>query len=495
MARAITRTGWWRAVCVTAAWAAAAATIPETRGDVVGASGTITEVPGYDNTTRLKYRVGAIPTGDRTAHFWLQLKNEHNFAIDIVVCAMVNLKKERINDTDYSISKTNEVPPRWRCAVAPRGPGMPSYHFGCRRMTVPANSMVDAFDTIATFSESINDANGMSTLGSVYFDLLKDCEVVNCDGLVGADNFLTPSTPEGHSDWANVWASTGDYIDLAGTGLSREDWPSGNWVTKAKDNTLPSPARFEGEVTGAPAGALVDLRLNGEEFGPFVVLPDPENPPCGGAALSFGMDFVVPPGTIDVLDLIEVRVPHSGCGLVSEQSLIRLDGRVVGREGNPFYDPGDFMYGVHVVFVKDTVPPVPEEVRVTQQGSALRVRVEASDATTMPIGAVLVYAVDGGPAEEFPIPYAVPASSPSGDRMIFDGLVMGLPFGVPIDYRVDVLDDLGNRGSSPPGTIVLVAGPIPTVGEWGLIAMGLGVLAAGTVALMRRPRPAPRLAP
>ena len=64
---------------------------------------------------------------------------------------------------------------------------------------------------------------------------------------------------------------------------------------------------------------------------------------------------------------------------------------VLAEPGAPFYDPGDFMYGIGLFIIRDTMPPEILAVDVVQTGvQALGVHVEATDATTMATGATLV---------------------------------------------------------------------------------------------------------
>lgn len=419
--------------------------------DVVGDTGTIKKVPGYGAGTELKYRVGAVPTGKRTAHFWLQIKNPNAFDVDIIVCAMLNLDRPMVPDTDYSIEKVNG---NWKCEVVMPDPGdgPDSYHFGCERMTIPAGGQKDAFDTVATFDSDVKNAMGDSLLETVYFDLLKDCPIEDCD-IDGARNFLTPETPTGHADWANVWACNSSYTDLTDTGLSEVEWPSGNWVTMRKQETQGFPSRVQGTLSGAPAGAQFELILDGVLAHTAMVAPDPANPPCGGLDLTIDVPFITPPGS-HAKDGIRVTLPNNPCGFLPEGTLARFNADIIADPGSPVYAPGDFMHGIDIALVHDTVPPNLVGANVQSVGNDIFIDVQATDDTTMVVGAGFFYDVNGGPEQDLAIAYDIPAEI--GNVMLFRDVLEDMPTGVPINYRIELIDDVGNVSTPVSGSIGLI---------------------------------------
>lgn len=454
--------------------------------DIVENTGTIENVPGFPGK-KLKYRVGAEKTGKRTAGFWLQIKNEEAMDIKIVVCAMVNLiDVPDIDDSDFNVEK---VDGKWKCS--PRTPdpggGPPSFHFGCKQVTIPAGQKVDVFDTVAKFAQDFT----AKELGKVYFDILKDCEITMCDQIKGANNFLRPTDPEDHADWVNVWADQNDYVDLTSTGKSFAKWYLGNWVTMGHSGFYPS--RMLGTLRGAPTGALVNFLFDGVPGSmTYTVAQEPDEAPCVGAELVID-ELVTIPLDLSALVSMSVDVPKNSCGFADEGEVMRFHADVFAESGTPFYLPGDFMHAIDMVFVRDTVGPEMLVVDVVQVPGkdAVRVDLHATDTTTMVIGATIRFTIDGNETEE-PIDYAVPASS--GNTMLFSDEFSGLPLDTLIGYEIDVYDELGNVTATIPATIVLSPPPppgdIPTVSEWGLIILTLLGMTAGTIMLGQRRRPA-----
>jgi hypothetical protein len=258
--------------------------------DVIENSGTTTSVPGYPGV-RVEYRVGAVRTTDREAHFWLKLKQRgSSVAVDLIVCAMLDLKGvPNVPDDDFWIAKNDDGDWECRPRTPEPGDGPPSVHFGCEKVSLPANGdPVDAFDTYATFGQDFTAAQ----LGKAYFDILKDCPIVGCAQTVGTNKFLAPEPPYDHSDWSNTWTGAGSYVDLAGSGLSETDWPSGNWVTMRTSSTY--PVYMQGLLTGAPPGAAVALSMAGQAASkPYIVRPAEGEDPCAGRPLEIFEEFLL----------------------------------------------------------------------------------------------------------------------------------------------------------------------------------------------------------
>jgi hypothetical protein len=445
------------------------------RADTVKTTGTIKKVPGYPGK-ELEYRASAVRSTNNTAHFWLRVFNNNDVDIKIVVCAMLSLKRDKKPDQDYEIRKTFDAPAKWKCVPVPDPPGDPgspsNAHLGCKRITVPkkqggVKGQIDAFDKVVEFKDKFTK----NQLGLLYFDVLLDCEFdgVTCDQVVGTNNFLTPGgffNEEERDKYANVWAGGKKYEELTRSprsgrfseGLAPSeiasvntiDWPAGNWVTMRKSPPSLYPAHLVGTVTGAPAGSSIEFTFDTEPGGTYVVPPDPSNPPCGGLDVAVDETFTIGPDLAEH-STMTLTVPPP-CEFLGEGSVIRFNADVFAEPGAPYYVVGEFMYGVDLFLVKDTLPATILSSAAEQAGSDLEVSVEATDATTMPMAAVFVYSA-GGPEAEVPIGYADPAEV--GDSFFFEESIPGLPFGVPILYHIDVLDEFYNVASTPPATVVL----------------------------------------
>lgn len=483
----------------------------------VGATGEIKNVPGGGGP--LCYQVGASRTAPDSAHFWLKVCNKGPADVQVVICAMLNLKKPDVPDDDFKIRKnTGRVGMPWECREVsiPRG-SMPNAHLGCRLVTIPkGGKFKDIFSETVTFSTKFEDKE----LGSVYFDLLKACVVdQSCKPVRGKNKYLIPEEPSGHKDWVNTWAGTGGYLQLttptptptpthtptptptetptpeptpengtptpgptgtpnlpsntrgsarsqsarfarslsAGALVGEKEWPSGNWVTMDKDNTEFFPARMTGIVSGAPAGSVIDFHFVGQPGGQYVVPADPMHPPCGGADVPVDEPFMLPPVSLGMTeDGIRVTLPAGPCGMLPEGAVTQLHAVVTAEPGAPIYDSGEFMYGIDILLVRDTAAPILESLHVEPVFDYLRIRVKATDVTTRALGSTVVTG-EGDDAIQTPLAFANPPAR--GDQTRFFDMVGPLPTGAPLPYRIDVYDEVGNRASTAPGAVELEAPP------------------------------------
>jgi hypothetical protein len=457
--------------------------------DVVQHTGTIglgsDRIPGYPSGTLLNYSARAVKTGgDKNAHFWMDLENPNSFPINVVLCAMLSLRQSGDDVPRFNVD-TDTPPTEWRCLTAPLQSGIPpNFHFSCSQVTVPAAlgstpGKLNAIDKAVTFSQPFTQGE----LGAIYFDLLRDLPVRDCGPVVGTDKWVVPLNPIAHTeqenpDWNNWWAGHKRFQDLTAIGgfqsaavesigsqgTSRCGWPSGNWVTMGFPDLY--PARLRGTLIGAPDGTVVQFEFDGKPGGQYVVKAPKEDPnvPPGQSRLSFDEPFTISK-SVGAEDGVSLTVPNDNRGIVEEGRVVRFSAEVIAEPGTLFYAPGQFMYGIHAVFVKDTQPPVVESLKVRPKGDSLSINVSASDATTMAIGATFVYSVGGGPEVELPIDYDNPPVV--GETSFFAGHFEGLPLDVPITYRVDVYDDIGNRGSSKAQCVRLHRGQagVPCRGE------------------------------
>ncbi len=417
--------------------------------DVVGRTGRA-PVPGMAGE-QVEYRVGAVRTGPQTSSFWLQIRNPSaTTAIKFVACFMQSLKSGDVDLDWFDITKDRHG--RWNCddildPFSDNGP--PNAHFSCQQISLPAAGFT-SFDYSINWHQDITDAD----LGKVYIDFLKDCPIVDCDQVFGGNNFLVPKAPSDHRDWVNVWAGMGSQVELVPTGKSKDDWPSSNWVGMGDTQHRHYPARLTGTFAGAPANSVVAFAFAAGPGGTYVVAPDPRNLPCGGLPLEVSETMVIPPGST-ALDGYSLKLPGEPCGSVPERTVIRFDAEVRADEGAPVYAPGDLMYLVHSVLVRDTKPPVFVGAPKARQISFTAVRIDATalDATTMAAGARLIYAVNGGPTREVAMPFALPRQD--GPSMRFSQVIEDLQPGDHVVYRVRILDELGNRRTSRPRTLRL----------------------------------------
>ena len=476
----------------------------------VGASGNIDRPPGGGGP--LCYQIGASQTSPDGAHFWLKVCNNGSKAIEIVICAMLNLKKPVVPDADFKIRKNfNRITKPWECISAPDPAGSrPNAHLGCRLVTIPADGKLkDVFNETVTFSTKFKK----DELGSVYFDLLFPCPVdQSCKQIKGKDKFLTPQNPNDRQDWVNTWAGVGDYLPLTetptptptplptstpttlptgapsltptpsaspnptpttptarlsrpvrkaaqatGSLVAAKDWPTGNWVTMEKDNTEFFPARLKGVVSGAPAGSAIDFHFGLTPGGHYVVPADPLHPPCGGADVAIDEPFVIPPMSVSMEeDGIRTELPAGACGSVPEGFVSEFHGAVTAEPGAPIYDPGEFMYGVDEIFVRDTVPPVIESVHVRPFFNYLEARVKATDVTTRALGATLVTGTGASEVQTL-LNFANPPSNDGKTRFL--DFIGPLPSGTPLPYRIDVYDEVSNVTSTDPSSILLGTPP------------------------------------
>jgi hypothetical protein len=411
----------------------------------VGLTGTINNVPGYPPGTKLDYTVGATKTAPKTVNFWIYLKNNNNFEIKIVLCSMLNLKnKPLVSCPLYTVAKdANGV---WVCQLAGQTMAAPNYHQSCVNVTIPANGIANPFDTKNVFSTDF----AQEDLASVYFDVLKDCPIQGCAQVMGPDKFLVPLAPTAHSDWVNVWAHNSGMGSSTLVPGGFASWASGNWVTMGFPNRYPS--RLVGRIINAPVGSSVHFGFAGQ---PGLALEVPPCPNCP-EGISTLVDVNAPFDITDnplAEDDIGIAATLEAVRALPEGYRVEFHGEVIAEAGAPFYEEGQFMYGIDAVFTKDTQPPVIHTQSIAQVGSAAFVRVYAADGTTMATGASLVWQEPSGTVHTRGLEFAIPATS--GELMVWEELITDLPVGVPLKYHFDVFDVAGNRASGGEQTITL----------------------------------------
>ncbi len=412
-------------------------------------TGTITKIPGFAGK-ELTYRISVTKVAAKTASFLLEITNAEACDITIIVCAMLSLENvAAVEQKKFEIKKDIGGTNKWICSEVGTICLKPSFHFGCKQVTIPSGMTIKAFNENGVFSQDFTN----DELGAVYFDILKACPLMNCDQLKGADKFLFPSVPGGSTleDFANVWACQGafksltppsDLDALSGTdpGISLAKWPAGNWVTMGYPDHY--PARMQGILEGAPTGSVVFFEESGRVRAPYYVPQDPQGLACEGASIAINEAFVIPPDMNATVGL-KLIVPEDPCGYVEEGSLVRFHGEVTAEAGAPFYSPGEFMYSVDVLLVRDTTPPVIVDWHLARTSpSTIAISVSAFDEITAAAGAVCRYVAESE-LIEVPLPYAIPSTQ--GRVSLFGGDVGNFPLGKSIEYSIVVFDDIGNE--------------------------------------------------
>jgi len=405
--------------------------------DVVESTGTITRVPGFPGE-ELEYSARAVKTGDDSAHFWLDLTNPGAVDIDVVLCAMVSINGQGTVPADSFVVEKNDTD-QWECQEAGEASIRPDHHFGCRQVTIPAGRKLNAIDEPIEFSTDFDEED----LGVIYFDILKDCPLLNCGQVVGMNNWLKPRSPAGRSDWVNVWAGHSPFEDLAAAdGTSFRQWPSGNWLTMGNSDRE-FPAVMRGALTNAPAGSEVQFVFNGEPAEILDVGRAEDGDPCDGENIEFEMPFTIPADR-NALDGVRIAVPDGPCGRVKEGTVARLSSEVFATAETPFYDEGEFMHAIDLVFVRDTAPPAVREANITSENGAFRAAAAATDLTTRAVGASLRFLDAEGEQMEIPLQFGDPPTQ--GELTFFEGeLAVGA--GAPEQAVLNIYDDVGNRRS------------------------------------------------
>lgn len=459
-------------------------------------TGTIPRIPGYDsskNNTVEYYTAGTATEGTK-ANFTLAFRNNDMTSVSFVVCAMMDLR-EGIDDpihTQYQISwdSTNE---EWTCQECETISGVtwddrmdPSVHLGCTRVTISPGVVVTAFNEEVAFDRDVVQGD----VKRYYFDLLRDGSInVDCYSVVGQNNNLAPENSGlGTQDFANVWAghvsmamfpkptgpvqptvsllreqiaipdSQGDVCyeapRLDAPGLSRAFWDSGNWVTMGYPDTYPS--RLNGSLTDAPPGSQVFLLFDDVLTKTYTVVADTTGPMCSSVPLIIDEPYTIgPQGGITELQVV---LADSTCGSLTSGQSMRFKGTVFAEPGGPYYNAGDEMHYVDVLFVHDNEKPEYVLAEVTEEGNDLLVEIIGGDLVYPPTSALLRWDVGGAVTTEF-IQFDTLTTLPLFPKLkSFRETVSGLPTGIPINYTLEIRDEFGNAQTLPPSSITLGGG-------------------------------------
>ncbi|MDX1997074.1 MAG: hypothetical protein SF066_05090 [Thermoanaerobaculia bacterium] len=411
------------------------------------------EVPGTGGK-KVKWKITAKKNGSKSAQVWIDVKNPGSSSMKFVICAMINLKGHGTAKHDlYKIEPDGRG--GYKCTKTGCADMAPSFHLGCKTVTLSGGGSRNVFDRTVTFSTAFANED----IESVYFDLLTYGSLPSgggCGAVVGANKFLYPSSPAGNtSDWANIWGGGGGPTTLATAATVGfqatyvASVPVGNWVTMGYPGTYPSV--LEAVVEGAPAGTQVRVVTQGVAGPVYKVEAGPDGG-CVGLPLDISEPFTITPEVAS--NEIYIGFPEGECSQVAEGATTSVWGNVYATDSGDIYKFDDFMYGVSYLYTHDTAAPEILTVANRQEGSGLRIEVSARDAATMPVAATFQWSSDDGESGEVPLNFAPTAMV--GDVAYFSDVVTGLPMGQFLDCQVVVYDESDNAARSAVVKVIVV---------------------------------------
>lgn len=377
---------------------------------------------------------------------WLLYTNTNSEAVSFIVCEMVDfaipypetkrLDEETNQPLDMSVPVDlffmEKGPSGYTCAD--RGTGHDynwSFHFGCDRVTVPANGSAWAFDgwhqvpseSLKAFNGGIlgndhetpilldgtrfdeNDkVNATWRLKNNYLDYLADCPIdPDCDDLKGRPNSRLEPSQDALACSSNAWnILTMGIKPQGGGGNGRVQIPVdlGNWVTMSDMANYAST--FKGYLAGAPAGTQlrafypasvsstgVAIMDSGRAYSDTVVA-------CVSDTMGFSFPFVIP--EMGGYMQFEIQLPNTMCSGISNGHKIFLHGEVFARETTAYYDSAQFMYGVSSTVLYDATPPHISNFQLNALDSEhLIINLTASDDTAMVSDGFVRVSEGGGP--------------------------------------------------------------------------------------------------
>jgi len=442
--------------------------------------GTAT-IPG--SSDEVDYNVTATPVPDTTQiQITYRLSNHDKSksakALHFILCSMVQTTFPNKDIPQYEIS-FDESSGRWKCTKKEGTVSRPpSYHFGCRRITIPPGQTVEFSVTSAPLGNDVPERGGKrviqeSDLLSAYFDILRPEDGVKpnepepCSELKAPAVNVNVHPPT--SDFvlgrfkrlfggstANFWGGTGlcggchgiPFIHY-GTGpyqrsqphrpiphptsrsvsySSTAHWEIGNWVTMSWPRDF--PVELIGEVKGLPPNSTLTWGVTGERQQRIVSQR--------GRTIALRKSYTIEPD--DATKTMAMTIESTSA--VEAGHIVAFDGIVAGRPGNVFYRSGQFVYGFHVAFVSDFSPPAIEDTTSTSlatDGSAT-ISATASDSISSPAAASVVYEVNGGPEHVRPL-----GLTPTSPHSANFSATLG-PFARTdrVAYQIQVVDTHGN---------------------------------------------------
>ncbi len=418
-------------------------------------------VPGYCNPKKkVKWRVAMSKTpygnqaGSKELHFWLDFElcdPQPGDDVSFVVCAMLNVNQAKRSLPAFRADINGGT---WTCVSTGSENWYPNYHMGCKRVRVHAGNGYKAqpFDTRVEFSVDFDE----DEVAAPYIDLALDCPngFSGCSGAFDApDKWLVPGSgnfPQsetgcnGTSSW---WVTNigGRYRpDINSIGRVAPI-PTGNWYTMAyPDNVFESA--LVGQFTNVPNNSNVTITFPPSTGGGTWNLT-----PTNGI-IDVDIPFVITEELMHDLDEhmhFSLWYPESEV-LPDPDATIEFLGQVVATgtsffpNGDDLFIPDQEMHGIQIQWVIENDNPTMVSELLTEISPGLyELTVEASDASTMAIGASVVYTVNGTDETFLPLDFDDPASD--GSSTFFVGQIGPLgPDDELTSYTVYVVDDAGN---------------------------------------------------
>ncbi len=388
------------AILVPLFWGSAAA-------DIVNQTGSVT-IPG--SSDRVDYRVTVRPQSGGRLGVWIKLSNPSlTKTIGFVICLMVNIDETTQMHRRFTTLVQNG---RYIC----RDDGIQSstltksFHFGCRRFSIPPGGSVFAVDTGArvnpplvtdTYPKLSDNEIDSEDVATVYFDLLADLPIdPSCNAVQGNNHHLIPSVAPG----ANVVVLNGSWGQPSVTRMRDRDpgLPNSGFSGRQEFFTFGASTmaitrdlgvRITGSLTGAPEGTEFEIQFpTVDNRGSVAVFGATDE---SGQA-TFNADYRLRPNT-EPVGTLSLTTPFGAP--LPEGSLIRFRGDVVTAEAFGIYEPGDFLFNIDGVFIRDDSPPLIRRSAIVPSGSGdglFRATVVSSDDLTLVNGARLHLSQDGG---------------------------------------------------------------------------------------------------
>lgn len=426
---------------------------------------------------RLDYKVTArkAPGTAADVQFWLELFNKTDAPVTVIACAMIRLEAPAVSMPQYTISKSNNT---WSCQAAGTVDRPPGFHFGCKKVTVPAKDAeghpgkAAAYDVTRTLAQSFETGD----ITSVYWDVLEDCPLTPaCEALLAAaldraNVNLSPANGDVISNAANIWggAATPECLDPV---TSCASFDLGNWFTMELPGTY--PARFVGNIFHAPPGSSFRLELPDQTL-------EWLTPADGVVDINF--PFLVPPEA-DAL----AHLTFTPLAPLPEGTVWRFDLDALAEPGNTLWQPGEHMHDVSLTWVQDSVAPEFRRAEVfwPAPDAPLVVDLAAEDATTMAVAASIRVRTPEGFDQTFPVDFAEPAEI---DRLtLFQDTVGPIPGAGPVTFDLTVVDENGNQANLS-GTVTPSGIAVPALGELGFWLLLVITAMAGVIRLRRQQR-------
>ena len=414
---------------------------------------------------KVKYITSATKVGKKKARMWLSLTNENPEDISFIVCNMFNIKDfGQIEHDFWSIEKVpdGDGGMKWKCtdvaepAPTPDEPDadkwLPSYHFGCERVTIPANSSIIVHDKIGCFTLPPNVPDfDKDDLNPPYIDFLRDCpiDVESCADIKEKANiFLCPALPpdgDFNGNWINIWAEKESYET---DGTTTFTWENGNWVTMG-NHISPYPVKMIGTVEDAVAGTQLSFYIDGSPLGTYTVSSD--GTMCGGSPTIIEEFYTIP--LMPSLFSLEIQLPNNNCGInIPESTVVRFHGDVFAEPGSPIYNVGDFMYSIDAIAVKDSVPPSIVNYNVFAQTGNLQVEISATDENAIVMGANFIYSYSGV-TDTLILDFTSPPFN--NGEFSFEASIPSLPLETQIDYYFEIFDEFCHITTTPMDNIII----------------------------------------